>query len=333
MSDVLGLDVGGANLKAATAGGFAVTRPFELWKHPSRLPNALRELLDGSPPCDRLAVTITGELCDCYTRKWDGVEAILYAVESAAAGKPVSVWRTDGRFTGVKEAKADHLLTAAANWLALATFAGRFAPNETTILIDIGSTTADVIPLSEGRPVPVGRTDTERLRTGELVYTGARRTPVCALLGPEGVAELFATMLDVYLLLGRIGEDESDHDTADGRSATKPFAHVRLARMIGGDDETVSLPEAVRLAERLAMRQSELLQAAIRTVIGRLPRRPRTVILSGSGEFLARSAVGWLPELDDVEIVSLSERLGEEVASAACAYAVAVLCGEGATDG
>jgi probable H4MPT-linked C1 transfer pathway protein len=329
----LGLDVGGANLKAATAGGFAVTRPFELWKHPDRLPDALRELLDGSPPCDRLAVTMTGELCDCYLRKRDGVNAILDGVESAAAGKPVSVWRTDGRFTGVQAARADHRLTAAANWLALATFAGRFAPDGTAILIDIGSTTADVIPLSDGRPVPAGRTDTERLRTGELVYTGARRTPVCALLGPEGAAELFATMLDVYLLLGRIGEDENDFATADGRAATKPFAHVRLARMIGGDDEAVSLPEAVRLAERLAMRQSELLQAAVRAVIGRLPRRPGTVILSGSGEFLARSAVGWLPELDDVEIVSLSERLGEEIASAACGYAVAVLCGEGTTDG
>ena len=32
-------------------------------------------------------------------------------------------------------------------------------------------------------PMPTGRTDPERLASGELVYTGVRRTPACALLG------------------------------------------------------------------------------------------------------------------------------------------------------
>jgi len=36
------------------------------------------------------------------------------------------------------------------------------------------------------------------MRTGELVYTGIRRTPICAVLNRDVAAELFATMLDAY---------------------------------------------------------------------------------------------------------------------------------------
>src|SRR5256885_9284124 len=60
------------------------------------------------------------------------------------------------------------------------------------LLLDTGSTTTDIIPMINGVPVPVGRTDPHRLGTGELVYTGVRRTPVCAVLGSEGTPEVFA---------------------------------------------------------------------------------------------------------------------------------------------
>src|SRR6202030_2937868 len=111
-----------------------------------------------------------------------------------------------------------------------------FAPRGSGLLIDVGSTTTDVIPLSGGRAVPRGVTDAARLQTSELVYTGARRTPVCALVHEGVAAELFATTLDVYLTLGAFAEDSST-DTADGRPATRPRAHARLARMRGGDAE------------------------------------------------------------------------------------------------
>ena len=46
---------------------------------------------------------------------------------------------------------------------------------------DIGTTTTDLIPLASGLVMARGKSDTERLQTGELVYAGVRRTPVCAL--------------------------------------------------------------------------------------------------------------------------------------------------------
>ena len=118
---VLGLDVGGANLKAAHAGGAARSRPFALWKNPGGLADALRGLIAEMPSAELLAVTMTGELCDCFESKRQGVIAILDAVEEAAAGKPIRVWRTDGQFVDLAAARNTPLKAAAANWLALAT--------------------------------------------------------------------------------------------------------------------------------------------------------------------------------------------------------------------
>lgn len=324
MTALLGLDIGGANLKAADGDGRAATLPFPLWKHPDRLADALRTLLGRFPPADALAVTMTGELCDCFPEKRQGVAHLLGAAEQVAAGRPAYVWTNDGRFADLAAARQIPLKAAAANWLAVATFAGRWAPSGPALLIDIGSTTADVIPLLDGRPVPRGRTDPQRLHSGELVYTGVRRTPLCALL-TGSAAEWFATTLDAYLLLGDIPEDPDDRDTADGRPATVAAAEARLARMLCADLETSTPRERRAVAERASRRQEAMLRRAVGRVAGRLPGPPRAFVLSGSGEFLARRAI---PGDGRARVVSLAQELGPALSAAACAYSVAVLAKE-----
>ena len=49
------------------------------------------------------------------------------------------------------------------------------------LLIDVGSTTADVVPIVAGRVAATGRNDLERLQAGELVYTGVLRTNLAAI--------------------------------------------------------------------------------------------------------------------------------------------------------
>jgi probable H4MPT-linked C1 transfer pathway protein len=328
LKSIIGLDIGGANLKAAHVGGMARLQPFELWKNPSGLSDSLRKLLATLPSADLLAVTMTGELCDCFETKRQGVLSILDAVAQAAGTTPIQVWRNDGRFVNLSSAQLDPLPIAAANWLALATVVGRYAARGPALLMDIGSTTTDIIPLLDGRPVPVGRTDRDRLRSGELVYTGVRRTPVCAVLGGLGAAELFATMLDVYLLLNAIPEDPSDRGTADGRPATKAYAHARLARMVCADAESMPLNETVKLAQRAALHQTQQIGTAIDTVVDRLHSPPEMVLVGGSGEFLALALLTEQPNFSKCKKKRLSELLGEEVSLAACAYAVAVLASE-----
>lgn len=334
---VLGLDIGGANLKAATPhpNGRAVSVPFALWRQPDRLPAALAELIAQFDDVQEFAVTMTGELCDCFETSEAGVNAIITAVLNVSRSWPVRFWTTAGTFVNSNDARVRWNEVAAANWHALATFAGQYNPRGTCVLVDVGTTTTDVIPILDGQPWGVGRTDTERLRHRELVYTGVRRTPLIALLPPgETCAEFFATTLDAHLLLGHIPEDPVDCDTADNRAATILGAHSRIARMIGGDRATVSREETLRLATLAADRQFEQVRAAVelqtRRAVG-LQRESlgvrRWAITSGSGEFLARRAVQAVRNNFD-EVISLTDRLGPHLSECAPAFAVATLARE-----
>ena len=54
---------------------------------------------------------------------------------------------------------------ASANWHALATFAVRYALTHGGLLIDIGSTTTDIISIERGQVIAAGLTDPDRLAT------------------------------------------------------------------------------------------------------------------------------------------------------------------------
>ncbi|MGH7172091.1 MAG: hydantoinase/oxoprolinase family protein [Gemmataceae bacterium] len=325
----LGLDIGGANLKAAHTSGRAWSVPFPLWKNPAALPDALRSLLEDMPSAEVLAVTMTGELCDCFESKRQGVLAILDAVTAVAGSTPVRVWRNDGRFVDVSAARATPLQVASANWLALATFAGRYAPKGPALLIDIGSTTTDIVPLLDGQPMPKARTDPERLYSSELVYTGVRRTPLCAVLGGYvTAAELFATTLDAYLLLGLVPEDAANTNTADGRPATKAAAETRIARMLCADLETSTADERRTYAENILGHQMMVLGSSFKCVASRLPALPQTILFAGEGEFLIRLTLKGQQNIPPCRVVALSRELDPEISRAACAYAVAMLAME-----
>lgn len=336
-TSILGLDIGGANLKAATPDKRALSVPFPLWKQPEKLPAALAELVSKFPDAEELAVTMTGELCDCFETKRDGVNAIIAAVRFASGARLIRVWSTDGAFLNSEEAKQNHMKVAAANWHALAMYAGRFVPKGRAILVDIGSTTTDMIPIFDGKPIPEGKTDPERLRSGELLYAGVRRTPVCAATSCNVARELFATTLDAYLVLGMIPEEPDNSDTADGRPATKQYAFDRLCRMLCGDCETIQLAQVESLANDVVTFQCghirQAFQKAVRPVFReRISLSEKgghfnpIVLACGSGEFLAlRVFVG---HQDCEDVLSLGERVGPEVSACAPAYAVAVLATE-----
>jgi probable H4MPT-linked C1 transfer pathway protein len=318
--NIVGLDIGGANLKAADGHGRAVQVPFALWKHPERLDDEVRALVRRFGDIDRLAVTMTGELCDCFASKAEGVRHILDSVGRAVPHVPLRIWTTDGDFRG--RGQIEPLRAAAANWLALATFAGRYLPHGNGLVIDLGSTTCDFISLKDGRPQPVGRTDPARLRSGELVYCGVRRTPLCAVFGLTKAAEWFATTEDVYVVLGDLPEDPGRSDSADNRPITKAHAAARLARMECDEawtrERTLAFAgqardlQVGRLAEGVAQRTSGSLDG---------------IVLAGAGEFLLPRVLA-AAGLGGVRTISLAAELGPALSTAACAHAVAVLAAE-----
>jgi (4-(4-[2-(gamma-L-glutamylamino)ethyl]phenoxymethyl)furan-2-yl)methanamine synthase len=330
---ILGLDIGGANLKAATNTRETASVPFALWRQPEQLASELKKLVSCFQNVEEFAITMTGELCDCFATKADGVNHILTAVQSISRSYPIRVWSTSQRFLTVEEARQNHRQVAAANWHALATFVGSYNPRGTSLLIDIGSTTTDLIPILDGIPHSIGLTDPIRLEAEELLYSGVRRTPICAFTGLDIATELFATTLDAYLLLGLIPES-AETDTADGRVATKAKAHSRMARMYCGDAEEIPPAQTEDLAQQVYRLQKKQLERALDRQSRRLRElqleslgTSRVAILSGSGEFLVQQVLRSHQDLF-TDSISLTERLGEKLAAAAPAYAVAVLAAE-----
>ena len=109
---ILGLDVGGANTKAASSDGFfTIMEYLPLWKEAPLVP-LLRRISNEAKP-EALGVVMTGELADCFSDKRSGILSIKGAVERSFSC-PVKFWGVDGfRWTDIGD-------LAAANWSASA---------------------------------------------------------------------------------------------------------------------------------------------------------------------------------------------------------------------
>jgi probable H4MPT-linked C1 transfer pathway protein len=337
---VLGWDIGGANIKAALVEGSddprpaVVERPFALWREPRSLPAVLAETANRLPPARRMAVTMTAELADCFNTKREGVAFVLDAFESVFPRIESWVYGVDGRFRSIADGRAQPQLVAAANWMASATLTAQSIPD--ALFIDVGSTTTDVVPIVGGRVTACGRTDTDRLRTGELVYSGALRTPVCAIVSSVPLsggrcrvaAEHFAIAADVHLWLGDIDERDYTCDTPDGRGRSRSEIGARLARVVCADAEMISSDDVTSIAEHVARAQVRHIAGGIRRVLRRLgSSAPRVAVLAGQGTFLAKAAL----RDAGLEIRELSNDMDAAAARAAPATAVACLLAQMAT--
>jgi hypothetical protein len=333
MSSVIGWDVGGANIKAARIDGpRSVPSMFELaiplWRELHRLPAALAEAAAALGSADTMAVTMTAELADCFANKREGVAGVLDAFGQAFPGVEPWVYGIDGAFRSVAAARRHPYRVAAANWMAAATLVSRTFPD--AILIDAGSTTTDIIPIVGGRVVARGKTDSARLRSGELVYSGVLRTPVAAIVRRVPLrgracrvsAEYFASSADVHLWLGRIGGDDYTCQTADGRGRSRIEAGTRVARMICEDFERLGEAGVTAIAEHVATAQLRQVVSGLRQVMRRLGTAcPRLAVVAGQGSFLAREAA----DAAGLVTTDLAEAMGAAVARATPAAAVAYL--------
>ena len=340
---VMGLDIGGANIKTADMDGNVRSVPFAMWTRSQQLPEELVRICDSVRPV-LVGLTMTAELADCFETKADGVNHVVESVRRAFPEAELRVWLTSGEFAEPDDAVELPQLVAAANWHALATWAGRAVPEGPAILIDAGSTTTDIVPLVDGIPVPHGLTDLERLKSGELIYTGARRTPLCAVRSCVQIkdatlpvaAEVFATTQDIHVVLCNLDEDRDCTETADGRPLTNNACLNRIARMVCCEGTELSRELIHGLASQFADAQTSQITEALRRVSGDLSRQLEEVgrsdaadeprlILSGSGVFLAEAAAD---QLRFTRRIDLNELGHSAIAEAACAFAVARLVHE-----
>jgi (4-(4-[2-(gamma-L-glutamylamino)ethyl]phenoxymethyl)furan-2-yl)methanamine synthase len=326
MGGVIGLDVGGANTKAVWRDGDerrALSRPFEVWRDREALAALIREVVAGvaPEPVETVALTTTAELSDAFRTKREGVEFVLDAAEEALRGATLVAFTTSGDLVPLTEARARAPEVAAANWLASALAVAELYPD--ALLVDVGSTTVDVIPIAAGQVVASGRTDLERLLAGELVYTGALRTNLAAIAPRVPVrgrscpvaSELFAISADVHLILGQLAPADYTCPTPDGRPATIEFARERVARLVCADVEQLAADEIDAIAAFLHGEQVRQIEAALEQVDA-----DAVVVPVGSGDFLAREAAGRL----DRALVELPWSAAERDAAPAAALAALV---------
>ncbi len=335
----VGWDIGGAHVKVATVDASgrvvaAVQVPCALWRGLDQLERALEQALAELPPAAaqaRHAATMTGELADLFADREEGVRRIVETLQQRFGAARLRLFAGERGFLDPEQALSAPASVASANWLAtVQLIAGRIGE---ALLVDIGSTTTDLVAVHNGRVEATGRSDFERLLSGELVYTGVVRTALMSISDAiefEGLrvplmAEHFATTADVYRLTGELDERCDQHPSADGAEKSPQASARRLARMIGRDARDRPLESWRALAASFRATQLERIRRAAQQVLLRAAVAPvGVVVAAGSGAFLVPELARSLrhPAAGFASLVT--SRLDGPEALGVCAPAVAV---------
>jgi probable H4MPT-linked C1 transfer pathway protein len=337
MAASFGWDLGGANLKLAQVEGgrvVAVTQiPCPLLADPSKFNQALEEALKACPAGGRHAVTMTGELSDVFPSRAAGV-AYLVGLMRKSTGEDTLFYSLRDGLIGADAVREHWQDVASANWHASATLAAKLCGDG--LLVDVGTTTTDIIPLKNGLAAARGLSDGERLTEGELIYGGVVRTPVMAIAQAAPfkgrmqaiAAERFATMADVYRLTGELPEDADPYPAADQRGKSVEESACRLARMLGRDADDADFIAWKALAHYLARRQLDQIAADAQALLDREGLdQTAHVIGAGCGRFVAHTlaARAGHPYRDFADLIDCAPETREMVAVCAPAVAVALL--------
>jgi len=331
---IAGFDIGGANTDIAVVDFdsqgniIGIKTDFEyfpMWLKKDELGDALLDLLgDDLEKIDAVGVCMTAELVDAYKTKQEGVIDI--------AKKSEESFSVPTGFIGLNGVlRSDELIerpdeVAAANWIATAKIASQI--DENCIMIDTGSTTTDIIPIKEGSECAKGRSDLERLKTGELVYNGTLRTNVAAIvdkvpLNNEFVrvsSELFATTADVHMVLGNITEKDYTCSTSDGAGKSKEDCMRRIARVICGDLYMLSQFDIEKIAAYIYKKQVQKIAEALLEVSKR--ENLAKVVTTGLGMDIIGAKAA---EMAGLEWAGMDELLKKEECVVAPAVGTALM--------
>jgi probable H4MPT-linked C1 transfer pathway protein len=328
---VIGWDIGGAHLKAARVKNghveAVVQEATPLWLGLGSLEAAFDAIRAQLGRADRHVITMTGELCDAFPTRREGVAGLAAIAANHLAPSAPSIYAGRAGFVDLGEAGSHAPDIASANWHASAALVALKLRD--ALFIDIGSTTADLIPIVAGHVASVGYSDAERLASGELVYTGMTRSFVMSMASRAPfrgawtplMNEYFASSADVHRILDDLPDGADKMATADGREKTVEASRARLARMIGRETDEGDVSEWNGLAAWFAEAQIRHIADAASL---RLSRNDvaiaAPVIAAGVGEGLAAEVARRLRR----SCVGFSALISAPAEASHCAPAVAV---------
>ena len=347
---LLGLDIGGANTKAALIkvvdgtihDSWSGVEYFPFWEQTlDNIPKMLQEIVNvlvikngfTLSEVNKTVISITAELSDAFQTKEEGINAILDALIKVFEESTLRFITHDHVFVDYREAKHDLRKLFASNWIATALFLGKSSPN--CVLVDSGSTTIDLIPIINSVPSTVGKTDIVRLINHELIYTGGLRATIPSITHhvpylTENVRisfEKFALVADIHRILGNITEEDYVNDTADGRSKSLHDCYARLARTLCMDLSEISTRELDTIASFIYQKQLKLIRKEINSFLEGLAHRnifleedPLFVLTGSSASYLIEPI---LEELGYTETKNLRDHTGIPDNVSSSAFAVA----------
>ena len=336
-----GWDIGGAHLKVAArdgAGAWVGIRQLAcpLWQGLDRLETVVATVaVDWPMQAARHRVTMSGEMCDLFPTRAEGVHQILRFLEARFGAANVRVWTWSAGLQPRAACLAHEV--ASMNWHASA--AAVAARCRSALFVDLGSTTADVIRIAGGQVRTRARDDRGRLASDELVYQGVVRTPLMVLAPRvpyrgawQGVAaEYFASMADVYRVLGQLPPDADLHPSADGRGKSVSESAARLARMVGDEPDVDSAGALEALAGHYAGLQAARLQDAMARVEGDMGGQDaQTIVGAGIGRFVLQRLADALgrPFRTFGDVLGVPTALEAEASDHAPATALAAMEGD-----
>jgi len=322
---IIGLDIGGANLKICELDTDKKKYTCNFYHIPIWIKglDGIKEILRRINFFDYVSVTMTAELSDYFRTKREGVKKICEMVIDIF--NKDKVYFLNNRFQLLNFDEVDDLLTlAGANWCSTSWFVSKLEKD--ILLIDVGSTTTDIIPIKDHRPIPQGFTDDERLTYGELIYTGALRTNLCSIVSKVPFrgrevrvsSELFALSGDIHLILGNIKEEDYITETADKRGKNFKDSLNRVAHLICLDESLVTEEDIIHICKYIYQRQLDQIKEGILQVLSRV-KLSKFMVCGLGKDFLAKKA---LEQLGFNNIKDLSDLIGYSASLTAPSFCI-----------
>ncbi|PPR37367.1 MAG: hypothetical protein CFH26_00776 [Alphaproteobacteria bacterium MarineAlpha6_Bin4] len=289
---IIGWDIGGAHVKAIIIDfkkkklkSSQIYCP--IWKNLNNLKKAIKLTKKKLGKCDYHSVTMTAELSDAFINRKRGSKYIIKLTSKILNTKKTFFYNKNKfikKNIALKKTNINSL-----NWHAIGNFISNFYPN--SILVDIGSTTTDIIPIKNKKIISKGSSDYKRLNYNELLYIGVIRSPIHAVEKKKKIIyENFANLSDVYRILNKIPKKNDLAPTLDNKDKNKHSNARRIARVYGKDYKKKDFERWKKVASKIEKKQINILKKNISKIKKENFKNDVPIIGAGVGKFLLKDA-------------------------------------------
>ena len=288
---IIGWDIGGAHIKAAKIDFKKKTSKTKqlyspIWKNVNYLKKSIKLIKKKLGKTNYHAITMTAELSDIFPDRKNGVKHIIN-LSSKILGEKNIFFYSKKNFLKKKLAIKKPFELNSMNWHATASFISNFFPN--CILVDIGSTTSDIIPIKNKEIISKDVSDYQRLKSNELIYLGVLRTPIQAVERKKNlINENFANLSDVYRVLNKIPSTFDLLPTLDSKTKNKHDSARRIARIFGKDYKKNHFLKWKKIAYQIEGEHLKILKSVIKKIEKKNFLKKVPIIGAGIGEFLVK---------------------------------------------